>query len=56
LTLRLDDETGGKSDRAAQGKPRDILRATMTSQAPGRWPKPCAAPPRGRQTEDLRRL
>ena len=32
LTLRLDDETGAKSDRAAQGKPRDISPASMTSQ------------------------
>jgi len=34
LTLRLDDETGAKSDRAAQGKPRDISPASMTSSAP----------------------
>ncbi len=33
LTLRLDDEPG-KGDRPAQGKPRDISRASMTSQAP----------------------
>jgi uncharacterized protein len=33
LTLRLDDETG-KGDRASQGKPRDISRASMTSSAP----------------------
>ena len=55
LTLRLDDETGGKSDRPPQGKPRDIPRASMTSQAPrqpqepsggGRWPRRCAVPPR----------
>jgi uncharacterized protein len=32
LTLRLDDETGAKSERAAQGKPRDISPASMTSQ------------------------
>jgi uncharacterized protein len=32
LTLRLDDETGAKSDRAAQGKLRDISPASMTSQ------------------------
>jgi uncharacterized protein len=32
LTLRLDDETGAKSERAAQGKPREISRAAMTSQ------------------------
>jgi len=34
LTLRLDDETGAKSDRASKDKPRDIPRAAMTSQAP----------------------
>jgi uncharacterized protein len=34
LTLRLDDEVGGKSERPAQGKPRDISRASMTSSAP----------------------
>ena len=34
LTLRLDDETGAKSERMAQGKPREISRASMTSQAP----------------------
>ena len=34
LTLRLDDETGARSERAAQGKPREISRAAMTSQAP----------------------
>ena len=34
LTLRLDDETGSKSERSAQGKPRDISRASMTSSAP----------------------
>jgi uncharacterized protein len=34
LTLRLDDETGAKSERSAQGKPREISRASMTSQAP----------------------
>jgi len=34
LTLRLDDEVGGKSERSAQGKPRDISRASMTSSAP----------------------
>jgi uncharacterized protein len=31
LTLRLDDETGGKSDRPAEGKPRDIAAKSMTS-------------------------
>jgi protein Tex len=34
LTLRLDDEVGAKADRPAQGKPRDISRAQMTSSAP----------------------
>ncbi|HEY4988101.1 MAG TPA: Tex family protein, partial [Bradyrhizobium sp.] len=34
LTLRLDDETGGKSERATKGKPRDISPASMTSSAP----------------------
>jgi uncharacterized protein len=34
LTLRLDDEVGAKSDRSAQGKPRDISKASMTSSAP----------------------
>src|SRR5665647_3174496 len=34
LTLRLDDETGAKSDRAAAGKPRDIPQKSMTSAAP----------------------
>jgi protein Tex len=34
LTLRLDDEVGAKADRPAQGKPRDIPRAQMTSSAP----------------------
>jgi protein Tex len=34
LTLRLDDETGGRSERAAQGKPRDHSKASMTSSAP----------------------
>lgn len=33
LTLRLDDETGARSERSAQGKPRDISPAAMTSQA-----------------------
>ena len=34
LTLRLDDETGGKSERATKDKPRDISPASMTSSAP----------------------
>ena len=31
LTLRLDDEAGGKSERPAQGAPADNSRASMTS-------------------------
>jgi uncharacterized protein len=34
LTLRLDDEVGGKSERPAQGRPRDSSRASMKSSAP----------------------
>jgi uncharacterized protein len=34
LTLRLDDELGGRSERPAQGMPRDNSRASMTSSAP----------------------
>jgi uncharacterized protein len=34
LTLRLDDEVGTKSGNAAEGKPREISRASMTSSAP----------------------
>jgi protein Tex len=34
LTLRLDDELGGKSDRPTQGKPREFSKAAMTSAAP----------------------
>ncbi len=52
LTLRLDDEVGGKSERAAQGKPRDISRASMTSSAPR---KPEAAAGGGALAEALRR-
>jgi uncharacterized protein len=52
LTLRLDDETGGKSDRAAQGKPRDIPRAAMTSQAPRKPQEPAGG---GALAEALRR-
>src|SRR6266481_2489689 len=33
LTLRLDDEPGGRSERPAQGMPRDNSRASMTSSA-----------------------
>ncbi len=34
LTLRLDDEPGGRSERPAQGMPRDNSRASITSSAP----------------------
>jgi uncharacterized protein len=34
LTLRLDDETGGKSERSSQGMPRDNSAKSMTSSAP----------------------
>jgi uncharacterized protein len=52
LTLRLDDEVGGKSERAAQGKPRDISRASMISSAPR---KPEEAGGGGALAEALRR-
>jgi uncharacterized protein len=52
LTLRLDDEVGGRSERAAQGKPRDISRASMTSSAPR---KPQEAAGGGALAEALRR-
>jgi uncharacterized protein len=34
LTLRLDDEPGGRSERPAQGMPRENSRTPMTSSAP----------------------
>ena len=54
LTLRLDDEVGTKGGKPAEGKPREISRASMTSSAPrkpqeqaaARSPKPCVEPPR----------
>jgi uncharacterized protein len=52
LTLRLDDEVGGKSERPAQGKPRDISRASMTSSSPR---KPQEASGGGALAEALRR-
>jgi uncharacterized protein len=52
LTLRLDDETGAKSERSAQGKPREISKASMTSQAPR---KPQEAAGGGALAEALRR-
>jgi uncharacterized protein len=52
LTLRLDDETAGKSNRPAQGKPRDNSRASMTSSAPRKPAQPSAG---GALAEALRR-
>jgi uncharacterized protein len=51
LTLRLDDEPSGKSERSAQGKPRANSRA-KTSPAPR---KPQAASSGGALAEALRR-
>jgi protein Tex len=34
LTLRLDDETGARSERSAQAAPRQVSRSSMTSSAP----------------------
>jgi uncharacterized protein len=36
LTLRLDDETGGKGERPRQGMPRDNSAKSMTSSAPAK--------------------
>jgi len=52
LTLRLDDETGARSERPAQGKPRDISRASMTSSAPRKAQQPSGG---GALAEALRR-
>jgi uncharacterized protein len=52
LTLRLDDETGGKSERATKGKPRDISPASMTSSAPRKPQEPSGG---GALAEALRR-
>jgi uncharacterized protein len=52
LTLRLDDETGARSERPAQGKPRDISRASMTSSAPRKPQEPSGG---GVLAEALRR-
>ena len=52
LTLRLDDEPGGKGERPAQGMPRDNSRASMTSSAPR---KPQQPPGGGALAEALRR-
>jgi len=52
LTLRLDDETGGKSDRPAQGKSRKHSRASTPSSAPR---KPAQPSGDGALAEALRR-
>jgi uncharacterized protein len=52
LTLRLDDEPAAKGDRPAQGKPRDISRASMTSSAPRKPQEPSGG---GALAEALRR-
>jgi protein Tex len=52
LTLRLDDEVGDKGPKLAEGKPRDISRAQMTSQVPR---KPQEASGGGALAEALRR-
>ena len=38
LTLRLDDETGAKSERKQQEKPRDIPAKSMTSSSQAKQP------------------
>jgi uncharacterized protein len=52
LTLRLDDEPVGRSERPAQGMPRDNSRASMTSSAPRKPQQPSAG---GALAEALRR-
>jgi uncharacterized protein len=52
LTLRLDDEVGAKSDRPAQGKPREFSKAAMTSSAPRKPQEPSGG---GALAEALRR-
>ena len=52
LTLRLDDEPGGRSERPAQGMPRDNSRASMPSSAQRR---PKAQSGGGALAEALRR-
>ena len=52
LTLRLDDETGAKSERQQQGMPRDIPAKSMTSSAPR---KPQQSSGGGALAEALRR-
>ncbi len=52
LTLRLDDEPSGRSERPAQGMSRDNSRASTSSSAPG---KPRQQPGGGALAEALRR-
>jgi protein Tex len=52
LTLRLDDEVGAKSDRPAQGKPREFSKSAMTSSAPRKPQEPSGG---GALAEALRR-
>src|SRR6202048_2261953 len=52
LTLRLDDEAGGRTERPAQGLRRDKSRASMPSPAPR---KPQEPPGGGALAEALRR-
>jgi uncharacterized protein len=52
LTLRLDDEPGARSERPAQGMPRDNSRASMTSSAPRKPQQPSGG---GALAEALRR-
>jgi uncharacterized protein len=52
LTLRLDDEPSGKSERRTQGMPRDNSRASMTSSAPRKPQQPSGG---GALAEALRR-
>ena len=52
LTLRLDDETGGRDEHKAQGKPRDNSPNSMTSQAPRQPQQPSGG---GALGEALRR-
>jgi uncharacterized protein len=52
LTLRLDDETGVKSDRPAQGKSRDDSAKSKTGSKPAKPPQPSGG---GAMAEALRR-
>ncbi len=52
LTLRLDDEVGSKGPKLAEGKPREISQAQMTSQAPRKPQEPAGG---GALAEALRR-